>query len=271
MHDPIHAQLAKEPGALRDLPARTRVKLVLRRGIMSGTIPGGTRLVQSSIAEELTAGTGTVRDALRELAAEGFVRLDGHGGAVVSELCRSELEEIYEIRMMLEPVATARAAVVASRARVLQAVEMLAAMESEADATQWAEYNSSFHRALDEAGSNARLGAILTNLRELSARYIRHSLLASPDRARQANAEHDEILRAVIAGDPEAAADAVLRHLAGTLGALRVRQIGAAPDQRCRPQSHQPQGRQPRAGAGPRGSITSGVPWQHRGEAPGSA
>jgi DNA-binding GntR family transcriptional regulator len=214
------------------MPARHRVKLVLHRGIVTGTIPGGTRLVQSSIAEELAVSTRPVRDALRELAAEGFVRLDDRGAAVVHELCRRELEDIYEIRMMLEPVATARAARLASRASLLQAAALLAAMQRETDGRQWAQDNSSFHTVLDEAGSGPRLAAILENLRQLSARYIAHSLLTVPDRARRANDEHADILRAVIARDPEAAAAAVLRHLEGTLAALRVRPLaatGAAP------------------------------------------
>lgn len=216
----------REPGPQRAMPARNRVKLVLHRGIVTGTIPGGTRLVQSSIAQELAVSTRPVRDALRELAAEGFVRLDDRGGAVVHELGRGELEDIYEIRMMLEPVATARAAKLASSTSLLRASELLAAMQSETDCTQWAQSNSSFHHVIDEAGSSPRLAAILENLRQLSARYITHSLLTVPDRARQANAEHAEILRAVIARDPEAAADAVIRHLDGTLLTLSVHPIG---------------------------------------------
>ena len=199
-----------------------RVKLVLHRAIVSGAIPAGTRLVQSSIAAELAVGTRQVRDALRELAAEGFVRLDARGGAVVHELCWSDLEDIYQIRMLLEPLATARAASLASRESVMQAVRLLAAMEAETDAERWADYNSSFHRVIDESGSTPRLLAILENLRELSGRYIRHSILSAPDRARQANAEHEEIMRAVMARDPAAAADAMLRHLDGTLSALNV-------------------------------------------------
>ena len=95
-------------------------------------------------------------------------------------------------------------------------------MEAETDASRWAEHNAKFHNVIDLAGNSPRLVAILKNLRELSTLYITHSILAVPDRARQANAEHEEILRAVFAHDPAAAADAVLRHLDGTLGALRT-------------------------------------------------
>ena len=95
-------------------------------------------------------------------------------------------------------------------------------MESETDATRWAELNARFHHVIDLAANSPRLVAILKNLRELSTLYITHSVLAVPDRARRANAEHEEILRAVFAHDPVAAADAALRHLDGTLGALRT-------------------------------------------------
>lgn len=206
--------------------ARQRVKLVLHRAIVSGIIPGGTRLAMGSIARELAADPRQVRDALRELAAEGFVRMAGPGEAVVHELCRSDLEDIYQIRMLLEPLATARAASLAGHEDVMRAVELLAAMESETDAERWADYNSSFHRVLDEAASGPRLVAILENLRELSARYVRHSIVAVPGRADQANAEHEEIMRAVMARDPVAAADAMLRHLDGTLSAASVTLIG---------------------------------------------
>jgi DNA-binding GntR family transcriptional regulator len=212
------------PGGLphQPMPARRRVKMVLHRGIVTGTIPGGTRLVQSSVAAELAVSTRSVREALAELAAEGFVRFDQRGGAVVRELCRTELEDIFEIRMMLEPVATARAAMSAARVSLRPAIQLLVAMESETDATRWAEHNARFHHAIDLAGNSPRLVAILKNLRELSTLYITHSVLAVPDRARRANAEHEEILRAVFGHDPAAAADAVLRHLDGTLGALRT-------------------------------------------------
>ena len=222
----------------RPLSARHRVKMVLHRGIVTGTIPGGTRLVQSSIAAELAVSTRPVREALTELAAEGFVRFDRRGGAVVRELCRTELEDIYEIRMMLEPVATARAARSATRASLRPAIQLLVAMETETDGARWAEHNASFHNVIDRAGNSPRLVAILKNLRELSTLYITHSVLAVPDRAKRANAEHEEILRAIFAHDPVAAADAMLRHLDGTLGALRTMRQLRAPDSGAVPYQH---------------------------------
>ena len=208
--------------------AQENVKRVLHRGIVTGTIPGGTRLVQSRIAEELSVGTRPVRDALRELAAEGFVRLDSRGAAVVHELSRTELEDIYEIRRMLEPVATARAAKHAGRASMLKAVTLLEAMESETDGPQWADYNCRFHSVIEESGNSPMMVSVLKNLRDLSALYVTHSILSEPDRVRCGNAEHNEILQAIITRDPEAAADAMLRHLDGTIRTLlNVHRIGS--------------------------------------------
>ena len=216
------AQLTSWPAAPGGLPGRHRVKLALHHGIMSGAIAGGTHLVQSVIADEFAVSTRQVREALRDLAAEGFVRIDARGAAVVNQLCRSDLEDIYQIRLLLEPVVVARVAAGAREESVIRALKLLAAMESETDAERWAALDSGFHRALGESGNSPRLAALLENLRELSARYVQHSILAAPDRARESNAEHEAIMRAVMKGDSEAAADAMFRHLDGTLSALRV-------------------------------------------------
>jgi DNA-binding GntR family transcriptional regulator len=210
--------------------AHDRVREILHHGIVAGSIPGGTRLVQSRVARELGVGTRPVRDALRDLAAGGFVRFDASGVAVVHELSRSELTDLYEIRKLLEPVATARAARYASEDSILQAVGLLAAMEQETDAERWVEHNDRFHSVIEEAGNSPRLVAILQNLRDLSALYVTHSIAAEPGRVRSGRAEHEEILKAVIARDPEAAADAMFRHLDDRLRTLlTVRPVGGPP------------------------------------------
>jgi DNA-binding GntR family transcriptional regulator len=221
----VQDKLSPVPATQPALPPRHRVKRVLHRGIVSGTIPGGTRLVQSVIARELAVSTRQVREGLFDLAAEGLVRIDGKGAAVVHELCLSDLEDIYQIRILLEPVAAARGASLASKETSLQAAALVAAMKPETDAARWADLDSSFHRVIGGPGNSPRLAGMLENLRDLSARYVRHSVAAAPDRIRESNAEHEEILRAVLAGDPMAAADATLRHLDGTVRALRVRRV----------------------------------------------
>ena len=222
---PARTPHARPPG--RRPAARDTVRAILHRGIVAGTIPGGTRLVQSRVAEELGVGTGPVRDALRELAAGGFVRFDAAGVAVVHELSRAELEDLYEIRKLLEPMATARAAKYAGHDSILKAAGLLAAMERETDGRRWAEYNDSFHSVIEEAGSSPRLVAMLKNLRDLSALYVTHSVVAEPARTLSGRAEHEEILQAIIARDPEAAADAMFRHLDGRLRTLlTVHQVG---------------------------------------------
>lgn len=213
----------------RAAPVRRRVKLVLHHGIVTGVIPGGTRLVLSSIAEELSVSTRPVRDALKELADEGLVRLDARGGAVVHELCHSELEDLYQIRRLLEPVTTARAATCASSASILAAGQLIAAMDAETDPARWAEHNFRFHHLIGEVGSSPRMVAILANLQDLSTRYVTHSVVSAPERAHSGNTEHREILRAVIARDPAAAAEATLRHLDSRLGQLlSVQLVGAS-------------------------------------------
>ena len=228
--EPARERRSPAPGGIAGPGARYRVRAILHRGIVSGTIPGGTRLVQSSVAEEFGVGTGMVRDALRELAAGGFVRFDASGVAVVHELSRAELTDLYEIRKLLEPVATARAARYAGRDSIRRAVGLIAAMERETDATRWAEQNDSFHSVIEEAAGSPKLVAILQNLRDLSALYVTHSIAAEPDRVRLGGVEHEEILKAVIDRDPEAAADAMFRHLDGRLRTLlTVHPVGDPP------------------------------------------
>lgn len=200
---------------------------ILRRGVVAGTLPGGSRLVQARIAEELGVSRATVRSSLRTLEAEGLIRVDPVRGALVHEISRTELCELYEIRKLLEPVATARAAKHAPKSAILKAGALIAAMESETDGARFADYNTAFHNVIEEAGTSPRLAVILANLRAVSALYVTRSLLVEPGRRGAANAEHAEILRAIIDRDPEAAADAVLRHLDGTLRALlQVRATG---------------------------------------------
>ncbi|HEY1919899.1 MAG TPA: GntR family transcriptional regulator [Streptosporangiaceae bacterium] len=227
----VPRQSASDPGPGDLHPAaREAVSRMLRQDIAAGIIPAGTRLIQSRLAQRFGVSTGPVRDALRMLADEGFVRFGAGGIAIVHEINGIELEELYEIRKLLEPVAAARAARFASRASILRAGELIAAMDRETDAARWSQYNSCFHRVIEQSGTSQRSAAIMENLRDLCAVHVSNAITAEPGRGRGANAEHEEILRAIITGDAEAAADAMFRHLDGRQRRMpNVHQLGDRP------------------------------------------
>src|SRR3990170_4777322 len=82
----------------------------IRRGIMDGEYKPGQRLKQQELARQFGCSVIPVREALQQLAAEGFVILDPQKGARVADLNSQRLEEVYEVRIRLEGWAAALAA-----------------------------------------------------------------------------------------------------------------------------------------------------------------
>jgi DNA-binding GntR family transcriptional regulator len=74
----------------------------LRRAILDGERPGGSRLVERELTEAYGVARHTLRAALRELAAEGLIRLEPHRGATVRHLTAEEAGWLYELRAALE-------------------------------------------------------------------------------------------------------------------------------------------------------------------------
>src|SRR5690242_1323170 len=75
----------------------------LREKIVQGDIQEGEQLRQDAIAQEFAVSRIPVREALRQLEAEGLITIVPHRGAVVSLLSCDEIEELFEIRAILEP------------------------------------------------------------------------------------------------------------------------------------------------------------------------
>jgi DNA-binding GntR family transcriptional regulator len=203
----------------RDGSRRTAHELVrdtLRRAILRGTLPGGLRLVQAEIAAQLEVSTTPVREALRDLATEGLIRLDAHRGAIVRELDYSEVEEIYDLRKLLEPEALRRAAENITEEELEHAASLQAQMDGVTDAGVWADLNREFHATLVRAARAPRLINILQNLRDSAAPYVGLSLQASEEQRRLANDQHREILEAMRAGDADKAIAIALEHLEST-------------------------------------------------------
>ena len=192
---------------------------VLRRAILNGELQSGSRLVQADLAAMLEVSTTPVREALRDLATEGLVQFDAHRGAIVSELSREEVQQIYEIRMVLEPLAMRQAVPNISDALLARLRELHESMVAEPHAVDWVDRNRVFHMAVYEASSSPRLASIIRNLQDASVMYIGASLQQQPELRSHANEDHAAILEALENRDIEAAVMALETHLRTSIDA----------------------------------------------------
>lgn len=214
------------PG-LRRRTAREFVYETLRRAILRGSIAVETRIVQADVAKQLQVSTTPVREALRDLAAEDLVRIDPHRGAIVRGLDLEEVAEIYELRMLLEPVSIRKAAARITDEQVERAERLYVQMAEEVDPGTWGELNRDFHAIFAEAADSSYLSKILGMLRDSATSYVRISIELRPEQAHQANREHRELLDACQDKNADAAAEVVARHLEGTWKTIVRGQQGA--------------------------------------------
>ncbi|MFD0478644.1 GntR family transcriptional regulator [Nonomuraea thailandensis] len=137
-------------------PARTAHAFVyetLRRAILGGDLPLGYRLVQADIAAQLKVSITPVREALRDLAGEGLIRIDAHKGAMLREFDLSEVREIYELRRMLEPVSIRKAVERITDDEIDRAEGLRRRMRDELDPGEWVELNRRFHAVFGDAAA----------------------------------------------------------------------------------------------------------------------
>jgi DNA-binding GntR family transcriptional regulator len=195
----------------------------LRKAILRGELPEGARLQQTALAKQLQVSTTPVREALGRLASDGLVRIDPHRGALVRGLNDDELEEIYELRQIIEPVATRKAAARITEEELARAEHLWERMEDHGDAAEWAENNRQFHAIITAAAGAPHFTSILKGLRDSSTRYVQWSLTVDPSRFTAANADHRELIDALRSRDGDRAAAIEARHLHATVGLLRTR------------------------------------------------
>jgi DNA-binding GntR family transcriptional regulator len=196
----------------------------IRRDILRGRIPGGTHLHQSDLAREYGVSITPVREALRDLAAEGLVDFTAYSGAVVHQPTVEELEQVYQIRARLIPLVVKEAVTRITPAQMDSAQQLIHSMSRAASPEQWLEGNRRLHNLFDEATKNPHLTSIMRRLGDLSTLYVNISL--APDAmGRDADNEHRAMLDAYRAGDEEAAIRLTIGHYGKTLEMTRNRLV----------------------------------------------
>ncbi|MBW9205804.1 GntR family transcriptional regulator [Mumia sp. zg.B53] len=195
----------------------------IRAAILSAEFAPGQRLVEADLSEQFRASRSAVRAALFSLATEGLVERIANRGARVRVVSLEEATEIYEVRMVVEALCAAKAAERIDDADVamLQQIgtEMRAAVTS-GDVFGYSALNQRLHRALRDLSGQKTAADVLDRLR---GQLVRHQfrLATQPGRPQVSLDEHLQIIDAVCARDPDAAAIAVRRHLESVMAAMR--------------------------------------------------
>lgn len=177
----------------------------IREGIISGRYPQGSHITAQQLAEASGLSRTPVREAMRRLGAEGLVELIPNRGAFVSSWTRTEIEQIYELRILLEAFG---AQVAAERASDEQIDHLRALADELADAVNRdaidhdaiAQINSRFHRAVLEAGGNTRLRELIGSLTEMPLVLVTFRNY-SQDELRRSAIQHSELVDAITARD----------------------------------------------------------------------
>lgn len=202
----------REPGGLVRQTATEAVAARLRDAILRNELAPGTRLRQNDVARRFGVSTTPVREAFAQLQAEGLVRIDPHRGAVVFHPTTEDLAECYLIREELESLAIVHAVPNLTPPALTELDALIAKMRKVRGHDEWVRMNDRFHLTLYEASAMPRLCSMIRNLRDASAAYI-YMFVARQSPAARTDDEHQEMLEACRAGDPERAERAVRTHL----------------------------------------------------------
>jgi DNA-binding GntR family transcriptional regulator len=187
----------------------------VRAMILSGELAPGTSLDQQALAAELGVSTTPLREALRRLESEGYVISRDHREMLIAPMSLEHVEEIYAVRLELDPMAAGLACKNMTTAQI-RAVQDLLPPETGFPKLDGSANNREFHRAIYSASDNSALTRILENLRDQSDRY-RVGLLDDPDMAHQAGVEHSQMCDLLIERDDDGLAKLMREHLLASL------------------------------------------------------
>lgn len=181
--------------------------------IVGGQLAPGDRLVESRIAEEFDVSKIPVREALRTLAADGFVSIEPRKGASVALLSDEKARDLVEVRASLEALNARLATQRRTANDVLELTKLLdegTAASDSGDLSACAKLNRVFHETLNGMTGNAFLQTLMLSLRNRTNVAF---LTNDPDRIQQSWIEHAGILRAVINRDVVTAEHAASQHI----------------------------------------------------------
>jgi DNA-binding GntR family transcriptional regulator len=184
--------------------------------ILSGDFAPGFRLDEQQLAQRYGVSRTPVREALRQLAASGLIELRPRRGAAVARVTPAQLEALFVAMGEMEATCARLSAMRMTpvERRRLQALhdDAMAELVRRGDPEAYSDANSHFHSLIYAGAHNDVLGEFTAGLRRRLAPF-RRAQFRNPGRLPRSHAEHDVVVKAIRAGDADAAHAAMLHHV----------------------------------------------------------
>ena len=202
------------------------ITVSLREAILNGHFEPGEKLDQDLIAEELGTSRTPVREALKRLESEGFIKVRPHYGAFIAEVSRQDIREIYEIRKLLESEVVRQVTPVIPEPVLDELERSLAETQALFDAGDSAKHFESdvfFHETIISFSENHLLKEMLDGLTNRISMVRRFAQLQPGYHMTESFKEHRAILQAMRQRDPEQVAELMRNHLEQS--SLRIQEL----------------------------------------------
>lgn len=192
-----------------------RIREAVEAEIVSGKLYAGSRIDEQELMERFNVSRTPAREAIQQLISAGLVTNVPRHGAVVATLSLTEYIAMLEMLTELEGLAarlSARRMPLAQRQALEEAMRDCDAAAARDDAEAYERANRAFHETIYDGSLNDMLARQLRLMR-LRMRHPQRSLFDRPNRIRNSFAEHEAILKAILAGDEDAADRAMAMHI----------------------------------------------------------
>jgi DNA-binding GntR family transcriptional regulator len=196
-----------------------KVYRVLKSKIIKGSFKPGAKLLEARIAEQMGISRTPVREAMRILAAEGFVTLNPNQGVVVRSVSAKDIREVLQIHSVLEGLATSLSCEVINEEDLKELENCVNKMEklvNKKDSSVYSEVDLEFHELIVNTCRNKRLIQMRKNISDQAQRY-RVSSLNIPRRLKESLKEHQKILETFKTKDPKKANSMSQKHIKNAL------------------------------------------------------
>lgn len=206
--------ILQEGGALVRNASVAATELI-REAIVDGRLEPGRRLKEEELARELGISRTPIREALLMLQAEGLVDAIPNRGAMVCVHTPEDLDDLYQLRALLEGYAARRAATRISDTQVevlRESCDRFDRLDPDTDLREVVRENMLFHSAIFEAAGSSRLESMARRVVELPLVYKSYSWY-SPDQQRISVHYHRQIANALAARDAERAELIMKEHI----------------------------------------------------------